>query len=161
MKRFDIRFFTHARWLACLILLMLCAGCRTAKEPLFTVSGDGWDVRQGQALWRPGNKYPELGGDVVVASHADGRCAVEFSKSPVTLTVAQTTRTNWWIQFPSAQMSFAGQGKPPLRFTWLYLGRALSGEPLPSALHFKRLPDNGWRLENPGTGESLEGFLAP
>ena len=48
-----------------------------------------------------------------------------------------------------------------MRFSWLYLPAALTGNPLPSQLHFERKADGGWRLENSSTGETLEGFLSP
>jgi hypothetical protein len=149
-------------WSALLTVTMLSPGCRTGPETtLFTVSGPGWRVQQGQALWRPRQKSPELGGDLVVASHADGRCVVQFSKTPLPLVLAQTTGTNWLIQFPPQQMGFIGGGSGPTRFPWLYLRPALAGEPLPSPLRFERRPDGNWRLENTRTGETLEGFLAP
>jgi hypothetical protein len=102
-----------------------------------------------------------LGGELVMASHEDGRCAIQFTKTPLPLVMAQTTRTNWLIEFPPQRMSFAGRRAPPTRFAWLYLSAALSGESLPSTLHFQRKPDGGWRLENTRSGESVEGFLAP
>jgi len=138
------------------------AGCRTgANDSLFTASGPGWRVRQGQALWRPGRNYPELGGEVVVASHPDGRCAVQFLKTPIPLVLAQTSSTNWLIQFPPRQMTFAGKNTPPSRFLWLYLRAALAEESLPSRLHFSRKPDGGWKLENTRSGETVEGYLEP
>jgi hypothetical protein len=141
---------------------LLSAGCRTgANDPLFTVSGPGWRVRQGQALWRPGRNYPELGGEVVVASHSDGRCEVQFLKTPIPLVLAQTTSTNWLIQFPPNQMGFAGRNSPPPRFLWLHLRAALAGESLPGLLRFSRNPDGGWRLENVRSGETVEGYLEP
>ena len=76
------------RWLSFAVGLplltggFLSTGCRTvAYDSLFTTSGPGWHVQQGQALWRPGRNYPELGGEVVVASHQDGRCSVQFVNS--------------------------------------------------------------------------------
>jgi len=96
-----------------------------------------------------------------MASHEDGRCFIQFAKTPMTLVSAQTTRAHWLIQFPPANMSFTGGGRPPTRFAWLYLGAALAGEPLPKALHFEIKPEGGWRLENSRSGETLEGFLAP
>ncbi|MCX6925690.1 MAG: hypothetical protein NT154_21135 [Verrucomicrobia bacterium] len=146
-------------WLSVLVLLV---GCRTlSQSPLFTASGPGWSVREGQALWRPGRGYPELGGELVVASHEDGRCAIQFTKTPLPLVLAQTTRTNWLIAFPPRRMSFTGRRAPPTRFAWLYLHAALADDPLPTAFGFQRKPDGGWRLENRRTGESVEGFLAP
>jgi hypothetical protein len=148
--------------LALLAILPLCSGCRTPKESdLFTTSGPGWSVQQGQALWRPRRAFPELGGDVVLASNTDGRSVVQFMKTPMSLVLAQTSRTNWLIEFPPRHMGFKGRGAPPKRFAWLYLNAALSGESLPSGFRFQRKPDGGWRLENSRSGESVEGFLAP
>jgi hypothetical protein len=139
---------------------MLCDGCRTATTPLFTVSGPGWRLQQGQALWRPRRGFPELAGDLVLASHQDGRCLIQFAKTPMSLVFTQTTPTNWLIQFPAGRRSFAGRRKPPAHFAWLYLQTALSGGRLPAPLRFERKSDGGWRLENIRTGETLEGFLA-
>jgi hypothetical protein len=146
-----------------LVVLLLSSGCQTATKTLFTASGPGWRVQEGQALWRPGSGYPEIGGDLVMVSHEDGRCAIEFAKTPMSLVSAQTTRTNWLLQFPPQRRGFSGRWQPPVRFrfAWLYLHAALAGELLPPPLHFERKPDGGWRLENTRTGETLEGFLAP
>ena len=148
--------------LVLLAVPVLLVGCRTAPHaPLFVAAGPGWRVQEGQALWRPGRELPELGGELVVASHEDGRCAIQFAKTPLPLVLAQTTRTNWLIEFPPRRMSFNGRRPPPVRFTWLHLAAALTGESLPSPLRFQRKPDGGWRLENPRSGETVEGFLGP
>jgi hypothetical protein len=144
-----------------LAILMLCDGCQTATRSLFTATGPGWHIQEGQALWRPGREYPELGGDLVLASDEEGRCLIQFSKTPMTLVSVQTTRTSWLIQFPPRRMGFSGRRQPPVRFAWLYLHTALTGEQLPLPLRFERKPDGDWRLENIRSGESLEGFLAP
>ena len=145
-----------------LAAVLLCAGCRTPRESdLFTTNGPGWQVQQGQALWRPRRGMPELGGDVVLATSPDGRCVVQFIKTPLVLVLAQTSRRNWLIEFPPAHKGFMGRGSPWTRFAWLYLPPALAGGPLPSAFRFQRKPDGGWRLENTHSGESVEGFLGP
>jgi hypothetical protein len=137
-------------------------GCLTAtSDSLFTVSGPDWHTRQGQAIWRPGRHYPELGGEVIVASHPDGRCAVQFIKTPIPLVLAQTSPTHWLIEFPPRHMSFSGKNNPPSRFLWLHLGAALAGEALPGKLRFSRKADGGWKLENMKSGETLEGYLEP
>ena len=148
-------------WSALLAVLLLCGGCQTATRSLFTATGPGWHVQEGQALWRPGHEYPELGGDLVLASDEGGRSLIQFAKTPMTLVSAQTTRTNWLLQFPPQRMEFSGRGPGPTRFAWLYLHTALAGEPLPEPFRFERKPDGGWRLENTHSGETLEGFLAP
>jgi len=145
-----------------LAVLLAGSGCQTAPQKiLFTASGPGWTVQEGQVLWRPGHRFPELAGEIVMARHQDGCCGIQFTKTPLPLVLAQTTKTNWLIQFPPRQMSFTGLGAPPLRFVWLYLHAALAGQPLPKHLRFQRKPEGGWRLENERTGEALEGFLTP
>ena len=161
MRSVEGRSFCPVPWLAVLAILALACGCRSARGPLFTASGPGWRVQEGQALWRPGRRFPELGGDLVLSSHEDGRCVIQFAKTPLPLVLAQTTRTNWFVEFAPSQMSFAGRGAPPARFAWLYLYAALSGEALPALFRFERKPEGGWRLENTRSGETLEGFLAP
>jgi len=148
-------------WSAVLIILAFGAGCQTATKSLFTASGPGWQVQEGQALWRPKRGLPEFAGDLVLARHADGRCLIQFDKTPLTILMAQTTPTDWLIRFPQRQMGFSGHGPGSTRFAWLYLPTALAGGRLPSPLRFERKSDGGWRLENLRTGETLEGFLSP
>lgn len=96
-----------------------------------------------------------------MASHEDGRCVIQFAKTPLPILMGQTSRTNWFIEFPAQKMSFAGRGTPPVRFSWLHLPAALAGKPLPAAISFQLKPEGRWRLENKRSGETLEGFLAP
>ncbi len=146
--------------LVVLTVTMLSVGCRTASEaPLFTATGPDWRVEEGQVIWRPGRKSPELGGELMVAHHPDGRWVVQFAKTPLPLVLGQTTHTNWLISFPGQRRSLTGDWPPPSRFAWLYLPAALAGESLPPALRFQRKPDGGWRLENTRSGETVEGFL--
>ena len=162
MALYEGRWFRPVLRLALLAVALFSSSCRTTTgTSLFTTTGPGWHVQEGQALWRSGRGYPEIGGDLVMVSHEDGRCAIEFAKTPMSLVLAQTTRTNWLIQFPAGKMGFTGRGPGPTRFAWLYLHTALAGGPLPLPLRFERKPDGDWRLENTRTGETLEGFLSP
>lgn len=161
MRVLESRLLCRVLWVALLPILVLSCGCQTTTKSLFIASGPGWHVQEGQALWRPRKGYPEIGGEVVMASHEDGRCLIQFAKTPMALVVAQTTGTNWLIQFPPAQMSFSGRRHPSARFAWLYLHAALSGERLAPPFRFEREPEGGWRLENTRSGETLKGFLAP
>src|SRR6266478_8672171 len=155
------RFAYPCLWPALLAVLTLCDGCQTPTHSLFTASGPGWQVQEGQALWRPRRGYPELAGDLVVASDADGRCLIQFSKTPLELVSAQITRANWLIEFPPRRLAFSGRDRPPARFAWLFLHAALGGQTLPAQFVFERKADGAWRLENTRSGETLEGFLAP
>jgi len=152
------RVFCRPIWLAALVLF---CGCRTTTQSLFTASGPGWHVQQGQALWRPERGLPEFGGDLVLATDADDRALIQFDKTPLSMVFVQTTTNRWLIRFPQRRLGFAGRGSGPTRFAWLYLPAALAGKELPPALQFEHKPDGGWRLENTRTGETLEGFLSP
>jgi hypothetical protein len=151
------RFFLRSVPLAALVFF---CGCQTPQN-LFTATGTGWHVQQGQALWRPKNGLPEFGGDLVMASNADGRALVQFDKTPLSMVFAQTTTNRWLIRFPQGQMSFSGAGPAPTRFAWLYLPAALKGKRLPPPLIFGKKADGNWRLENTVTGEILKGYLSP
>ena len=148
-------------WLPALAMWLLASGCHTGDHLLFTTAGPGWTIREGQALWRPKRGYPELGGELMVARHESGACAIQFTKTPLPLVLTQTTGTNWIIQFPPGRMSFGGRGSPPSRFAWLYLPTLLAGEPLPLRFKGQVQPDGSWRLENARTGETIAGYLAP
>ena len=161
MALYEGRLFRPVLWLALLAIAMFSPGCQTPTTSLFTAAGPGWRVQEGQALWCPRRGYPELAGDLVAVTDQNGRCLLQFSKTPLMLASAQVTRTNWLIQFPPQELFFMGRGKPPTRFLMLHLPAALAGEPLPDQLRFETKPDKGWRLENVRSGESLEGFLSP
>ena len=148
-------------WSVLLAVLALLCGCQTTTQSLFTASGPGWHIQQGQALWRPKQGLPEFGGDLVLASDANGRALIQFDKTPLSMVFAQTTPDRWLIRFPQQQYSFSGHGPAPTRFAWLYLPAALDDKRLPPPLLFGHKPDGSWRLENTRTGEILEGYLSP
>ena len=151
---------------ACILQLILLAGllffsgCATTPENLFTVSGTGWTVQQGQALWTPRRGAPQIGGDIVLATDTSGRALVQFEKMPLSLVTAQVTPEYWTIRFPQGGGFWKGHQPAPTRTIWLYLPAALAGKPLPEPLHFNQEHGGNWRLENPKTGEILEGFLS-
>lgn len=159
----NMRFKSHLCRVLLLLFLggpMLLSGCKTPPENLFTVSGSGWTVQQGQALWTPRRGGPQVGGDIVLASDANGRSFVQFEKMPLSLVAAQVTPEFWTIRFPQGGGFWKGHQPAPTRTIWLYLPAALAGKPLPAPLHFEQKPGGNWRLENPKTGEILEGFLS-
>ena len=139
--------------------LFFTCGCRSPVQSLFNAGGPDWRIQQGQALWRPKNGMPEIGGDLVMASDADGRRLIQFDKTPIELVIAQVESNRWLMKFSQQNMVFSGRGPGPTRFGWLYLPAALDGKPLPSDFHFEHKADGGWRLENKHTGEILDGFL--
>jgi hypothetical protein len=122
-------------------------------------SSPGWLLRQGQAVWKPSKSRPELAGDLLLAVNTNGNFVVQFSKTPFALASAQVADGRWQIAFGAGKHSWSGSGAPPARFLWFQLSRVLAGAPANAPWRSTLRTDNSWRLENPGTGEFLEGQL--
>ena len=148
--------------LACLLGLAAAAGCRTLT-PMASVNlaEPGWKTRQGEAVWRSKKDAPEISGELLVATHPNGRTLVQFTKTPIPFVTAQTTSNAWQIHFVPNNQTYTGRGKPPGQLLWLYLPRCLAGLPAPKFVAWRQTTNDGWRLENHLTGESLEGYLNP
>ena len=145
-----------------LLIAVLAAGCRTAPPlPPADFSAPGWRVQQGQAIWKPSSSRPELAGDLLLATNANGNFFVQFSKIPFPLVTAQTSGDQWQIEFGADRFSWHGRGSPPDRFAWFQLPRELLGPNLKGTWHFQNPMTNSWRLENTRTGETLEGEFFP
>jgi hypothetical protein len=117
-------------------------------------------VKQGQAVWRMNRDAPEIAGEVLLASHSGGRTMVQFTKTPFPLVIAQFTPDSWHIESPARDLHYSGRGNPPSRVIWFQLARAIRNEPT-GRNWSAEVAEEGWRIENRFTGESLEGYLAP
>ena len=143
------------------LLAVLVAGCRTAPPlPPADFSAPGWRVQQGQAVWKPGSRRPELAGELLVATNHSGAMLVQFLKDPFPLATAQTTAESWQIHFAAGRRSWRGRWPPPGLFLWFHLPAALRDESLKRPWKFSRTADS-WRLENARSGEWLEGGFFP
>ncbi len=146
-----------------LSLILLSAGltaCRTAPLPPVDLAEPGWNVRQGQGVWRARHAAPEIAGEILVATAPENRAFVQFSKTPFPVVVAQTTTNAWQFELPTRNKRYSGRGAPPAGLIWFQLPRALSATPLPADWSWRGSATN-WRLENRSTGESLEGYFTP
>jgi hypothetical protein len=145
-----------------LLLLGLGTSCHTTT-PLSpaNVSAPGWRIQQGQAVWKPTRKRPDLTGELLLATNANGDFLVQFSKPPFTLATAQRAGDRWQIEFGSGDYSKRGGGQSPTRFVWFQLPVALTGAAAGRDWHFERIATNSWCLENLRTGERLEGVFFP
>jgi hypothetical protein len=141
----------------------LFSGCRTPlPHPRVDLTDPGWQIRRGQALWKPSRTRPEIAGELLIATHPDGRALVEWTKPPVTLVTAGVTREGWYLEFKASRRDLHGRGGPPARTCWLVLPRALEGVGIPEGWTFApESPEGMWILSNAGTGESLRGYLFP
>lgn len=119
-----------------------------------------WVVRQGQAVWRPSRRAQEIAGDITVATGGPGEFLVEFTKPSLTL-VRVVSRDGRWEIVAAGRGKHSGRGKPPKR-GWFELGAFLSRGSLDAPWRGER---NGegleWAVENPRTGERIEGYFGP
>src|SRR6185437_2741078 len=135
------------------LFIMCVAGCQIfPKLPPVDLSQPGWNIRQGQAVWRSKKDAPEIAGELLVATRSDDKTFVQFTKTPLPFVAAQSTRHHWQIEAIPQNKTFSGPGKPPVRALWLWLPRCLAGEKPPKKLSWQRLENNSWRLENRVTG---------
>lgn len=143
-------------------LLVLAAGCRSLPPvPPPDPAGPGWTQRTGQAVWTPDRASAGLAGDLLVATHPDGRQFVRFTKTPFPIVEAWSDANGWEARFGPEGRTRRGRGAPPARLFWLHLPAASTGVVVPAGWRFDREPDHRWRFQNQRTGESLAGFLDP
>jgi len=146
-----------------LCCLMICAaGCQTVPRlPAVNLSEPGWQVREGQAVWRAKRDAPEIAGEILLATRPDGRAFVQFTKTPFPFLIAQSRTNTWQAELPTQNRRYSGRGKPPKRLIWLYLPLILTGAAPPKGWEWQELEGGRWRLENRRTGEALEGYFTP
>ncbi|MBL9127187.1 MAG: hypothetical protein JNL97_06055 [Verrucomicrobiales bacterium] len=143
-------------------LLLAASGCRTASD-LAPVRLDdpGWSVRHGQAVWVRALGADGVAGELLVATGPEGACWVEFSKPPFGLATARSEREGWSLVEPGARLRKRGSGAAPAGAIWFALAGATRGTAPGGGWRFETGADGGWRLWQPETGESLEGYWAP
>src|SRR5262249_26985281 len=128
-----------------LLFLTNFNGCMTAPPlPKADLSAPGWTVRQGQTVWHPRKDAPEIAGELLVATRADGSSFVQFTKTPFPFAIAQTSPAGWQIEFPPQNKRFAAHGKPPARIVWFQLVAALNGRPVAKGWTWKN-SDTNWQ----------------
>ena len=140
-----------------LLLAVLATGCIVPRLAPVDLAAPGWRVQETQAVWCPRAGAPELLGELLVATHPDGRRLVQFSKQNLPLVTAQANSGGWALSSSLRKGRFGGKGRPTTRVPWYQLT-----ELPPAAPEEKsgwRLTESaiGWRLAHSGTGEYLEG----
>jgi hypothetical protein len=145
-----------------LFVAICLAGCHTVQTltPVDLFDGS-WNLHQGQAVWSARRGAPEIAGDLIVATNAEARAFVQFTKTPLPFLVAQSTTNSWQLHSVPDNRTYSGHGKPPVRAIWLWLPRCLAGATPPKPLVWERRDNDNWRLQNKATSEFLEGYLSP
>jgi hypothetical protein len=136
-------------------LLVGCAALPQKKLQPLDTSAPGWTVRQGQALWKPGEDKPEIAGDVVVSLHPTAGSYVQFSKTLPILS-ARLTPEGWEFHTIPEDKRYSGGGNPPRRIVWLQMLRVLEGREISDRWTVAHPSDLYISLEDPFSGERLE-----
>jgi hypothetical protein len=145
-----------------LLTLIFCISCRTVNPlPPADLSTPGWHIQQGQAVWQPPGNRPEMTGDLLLATNANGNFFLQFTKDPFPLASAEVMDGCWQVSFGMDEHAWRGQGAPPSRFVWFQLPPALLSGKTTGTWRFSSSGTNLWRLENLRTGEYLEGGFFP
>jgi hypothetical protein len=148
--------------LSCVFATLLLPGCKThSPAPPADFSAPGWQIREGQAVWRASRGRSELTGELVAATRTNGDFFLQFGKPPFTLATAQITHGQWQLAFGQKGHAWAGRGDPPSRCAWFELRRVLIGMPRARDWQLHGEADALWKLENVRTGETLEGRFFP
>jgi hypothetical protein len=145
----------------CVLLpLLVSVGCRSLQPiPAANLSEPGWKLQQGQGLWRTSEDAPEIAGEILFATHPDGRTVLQFAKNPIPFVNVQTSNELWRIEFVPQQKQFSGKGTPTTRLIWVHLSRALSGQKTQPPLRLERKSPDEFTFKNLSTGENISGFL--
>jgi hypothetical protein len=155
----ELRLFSR---LMLVIFMLGLAGCQTIPTlPAVNLGESGWNIRQGQAIWRNKKDAPEIAGELLVAVNPDGRSFVQFTKTPLPFVVAQTTSNSWQIHFVPVNKTYSAHGHAPAQLPWLHLTECLAGKPPPKKWRWEQPDAGSFRLQNPSTGEMIEGYLNP
>ncbi len=150
------------RALAGLPLLILLSGCQTAPPlPPADLQAPGWDIYQGQALWKPRRDAEGIAGEILIATQGDARQLVQFSKNPFPIITAGAGPHSWELEVPTQGKHYSHRGSPPNRVIWFHLPGAIKGQKPPKPWSWTPADANGnWRLENLTSGESAAGYFS-
>jgi hypothetical protein len=139
------------------LTLLLLAACAT-PGPIAPVdlSAPGWEMRQGQAVWKPDAEKPEIAGDLVLSIHSSGAAFLQFSKTLPIVSARLQPGATWEVEFAPENKRYSGRGHPPARIVWLQLLRVMEGERIPERWKLSHPSGEYVALENPESGERLE-----
>jgi hypothetical protein len=140
------------------LISLVLVGCASLPQknlaPLDT-SAPGWTVRQGQAIWKPGEDKPEIAGDVVVSLHPSAGSYVQFSKTLPILS-GRLAPEGWEFHTIPEEKRYSGGGNPPRRIVWLQMLRVLEGQEISDRWNVAHPSDLYISLEDTFIGERLE-----
>jgi hypothetical protein len=135
----------------------LAAGCAAPRLAPIDLAEPGWTVRESAAVWHPPGNAPELAGEILVASHPDGRLFVQFSKQTLPVVAATATPAGWSVGSPLRRGAVGGRGRPTDRVPWFQIRSLPPGDPASQRWQLVRSNGVPWRLRAVRGNEFVEG----
>ena len=134
-------------------------GCRTPVPlPRVDLAEPGWRVQESQVVWIPQRRAPSLVGELLLATHSDGRTFSQFSKQGLPVVSTRTALGAWRFEAPMFHHVHQGLGDPPRRVPWFQIRSIPPDASVQEPWRLEVQPLNRtWKLYQPGTGESVEG----
>lgn len=143
--------------LALVTIAVFTGGCVAPRLAPADLSEPGWQVQEVPAVWCPKRGAPELAGELLLASHPDGRRLVQFSKQSLPLVTAQVDGRSWCISSSVRSGRWGGSLPSTDRVPWFQFTE-LPPAAVKSARWQLTFPADGtWRVTRPGKGEFVEG----
>ena len=91
MPSIRARSFPGHRLSVCILAMLAFSGCQSVPpEKAMDISEPGWTVRQGRATWKLKPTDPGISGELVVATHWNGRSVVRFNRASQPLIAVQS-----------------------------------------------------------------------
>jgi hypothetical protein len=142
------------------VLSALALGCQAPRFGAIDLAQPDWKLRTGQAVWKPDRDKPEIVGDLLLATRANGEGYLQFSKA-LPIVTARLDPEGWEVEFPPQQRRYAARSAPPARIVWLGVLRHATGLPPASAWRLTESSAGEQLWERHSTGERLEIYLSP
>ncbi len=153
---------SNGRWILLLFVALLgwgLAGCATTRQmelPEPNMDTPGWEIRRGQAVWRPKTKKPEVAGDFFsgINRRLDSSFA-EFNKATIPVLETRTIGGSWELGYKVRDYKRTGSGGLNPKVIWLHVPYILAGNPPPEGWEIERTEDR-IVLTQDKSGERLE-----
>lgn len=137
--------------------LLFACGCAGPRLAPVDLQESGWVVRESQVVWRPRRDAPELVGELMVATHPDGRRFVQLSKQALPLVTAQQASQGWNLSSTLRRGRFGGGLPATDRVPWFQFSTLPPSRPISPRWRLETGTNGAWRLSQPDTGEVVEG----
>ena len=145
---------------------LLCVGCKTVRIEQVDLDFPGWDLFEGEAVWRSDKNANDMVVGVIFARHLDGCLHLQVAKEGIPLNIVQVHSDAWVCEMPLMKRHYEGRVSSvqsrgvTAQLGWLQVLLQLGDRRLHPSWNSLIVAEGQWLLENDGTGERIELFLS-